>query len=207
MAEKKVYQAIRLVAGDLAKDGIQKNRDNNAQGFKFRGIDDVYNVIADILVRHGLDILPTYSDRVESSRVSSGSKTLFFVSVKGTFTFVSCEDGSSHDVVTYGEAMDSGDKATNKAMAAAHKYAILQTFHVPTEGHNDPDEDSEPTDFKTLADGAIDRIFACGTMKGLKEISTEMSGSGMPKEHIARVSEAYKARMSELAEIARGAKQ
>ena len=35
--------------------------------------------------------------------------------------------------------MDSGDKATNKAMSAAYKYAALQTFCIPTEGDNDAD--------------------------------------------------------------------
>jgi hypothetical protein len=35
--------------------------------------------------------------------------------------------------------MDSADKATNKAMSAAYKYACLQTFCIPTEGDNDAD--------------------------------------------------------------------
>jgi hypothetical protein len=39
----------------------------------------------------------------------------------------------------YGEAMDSGDKATNKAMSAAYKYACMQAFSIPTEGDNDAD--------------------------------------------------------------------
>src|SRR5690606_19364534 len=38
-----------------------------------------------------------------------------------------------------GEAMDSADKATNKAMSAAYKYAAFQTFCIPTEGDNDAD--------------------------------------------------------------------
>lgn len=35
--------------------------------------------------------------------------------------------------------MDSGDKATNKAMSAAFKYACMQAFCIPTEGDNDAD--------------------------------------------------------------------
>jgi len=35
--------------------------------------------------------------------------------------------------------MDSGDKATNKAMSAAYKYMAFQTFAIPTEGDNDAD--------------------------------------------------------------------
>ena len=35
--------------------------------------------------------------------------------------------------------MDSGDKATNKAMSIAFKYACFQTFCIPTEEMVDPD--------------------------------------------------------------------
>ena len=35
--------------------------------------------------------------------------------------------------------MDSADKATNKAMSAAYKYAAIQAFCIPTEGDNDAD--------------------------------------------------------------------
>jgi hypothetical protein len=35
--------------------------------------------------------------------------------------------------------MDSGDKATNKAMSAAYKYMAMQLFCIPTEGDNDAD--------------------------------------------------------------------
>ena len=44
-----------------------------------------------------------------------------------------------HTIRTYGEAMDSADKATNKAMSAAYKYAAIQAFCIPTEGDNDAD--------------------------------------------------------------------
>ena len=41
--------------------------------------------------------------------------------------------------------MDSGDKATNKAMSIAYKYACFQVFCIPTEEMKDPDaETHEP---------------------------------------------------------------
>jgi hypothetical protein len=39
--------------------------------------------------------------------------------------------------VTVGEAMDSGDKSANKAMSAAMKYALIETFSIPTAEDND----------------------------------------------------------------------
>jgi len=64
---------------------------------------------------------------------------LFYVVVDAEYDFISAEDGTRHTAKVYGEAMDSADKATNKAMSAAYKYACLQTFCIPTEGDNDAD--------------------------------------------------------------------
>ena len=139
MNAKKVYEAISAVTSNLAKDGISKDRKNEAQGYKFRGIDDVYNALAPFLAAAKLCILPNVQERVVVERVNAKGTVLLYVTVKVDFAFVSAEDGSDHHVVTYGEAMDSGDKATNKAMSAAYKYAAMQAFCIPTEGDNDAD--------------------------------------------------------------------
>ncbi|MGJ0636808.1 ERF family protein [Xenorhabdus bovienii] len=128
-----VYKAISNVAKELAETGIKKNSENKHQKFKFRGIDAVYNALAPALVRHGLLILPRITERSVVERKSSTGGALFYVTVKAEFDFVATEDGSKHIVTTFGEAMDSGDKATNKAMSIAYKYAAFQAFCIPTE--------------------------------------------------------------------------
>lgn len=133
MTDKKVYAAISAVAKEMASTGISKDRVNKVQGFNFRGIDQVYNALAPALVTHGLVILPRITERTCTERINKNGTALFYVVVKAEFDFVSTEDGSIHTVVTYGEAMDSGDKATNKAMSIAYKYAAFQAFCIPTE--------------------------------------------------------------------------
>lgn len=128
-----VYKAISNVAREMAETGIKKGSVNQQQGFMFRGIDAAYNALAPALVKHGLLILPRIIERTVTERQTQRGSLLFYVVVKAEFEFVSVEDGSKHTVVTYGEAMDSGDKATNKAMSIAYKYAAFQTFCIPTE--------------------------------------------------------------------------
>lgn len=135
-----VYKAINAVQSELSKTGITKDRLNTqGTGYKFRGIDDVYNAIAPLLAKHGLCILPRVLTRQCDERTSAAGKALFYVTVEAEFDFVCAEDGSKHTVKTFGEAMDSGDKATNKAMSAAYKYAAFQAFSIPTESDNDAD--------------------------------------------------------------------
>ena len=139
MSTKAVYKAIADVSAEIALTGISKDRKNEQQGYKFRGIDDVYNALAPFLAEAKLCILPNVLEREVVERQTKSGGALFYVTVKVRFDFVSAEDDSKHEVTTYGEAMDSGDKATNKAMSAAFKYACMQAFCIPTEGDNDAD--------------------------------------------------------------------
>lgn len=136
---KEVYAAINHVQAELAKRGISKDRRNEQQNYRFRGIDDVYNAVSALMAEHGLCILPRCTERTVTERQTAKGGVLFYVVVRCEFDFVAAADGSTHTVVTYGEAMDSADKATNKAMSAAYKYALMQAFAIPTEGDNDAD--------------------------------------------------------------------
>lgn len=135
-----VYKAINAVQAELAKAGISKDhRNTQGSGYNFRGIDDVYNAVSPLLAKHGLCILPRMLTRTCDERQSKSGGALFYITVEAEFDLVCAEDGSKHTVRTFGEAMDSGDKGTNKAMSAAYKYAAFQTFAIPTEGDNDAD--------------------------------------------------------------------
>ena len=135
-----VYKAIAAVQAELAREGISKARKNEQQGYKFRGIDDVHNALSPILAKNALCILPRCKSREVVERVNKNGTALFYVTVEVEFDFVCADDGSKHTVgPMYGEAMDSGDKATNKAMSAAYKYMAFQAFAIPTEGDNDAD--------------------------------------------------------------------
>jgi len=143
-----IYEKLPLVSAEIARAGVSKGRKNEQQNYMFRGIDEVMSSVAPILARHGVSILPMYADREVAERPTKSGGVQFCVSLVGTFRFMAT-DGSEVTVRTYGEAMDSGDKATNKAMAAALKYALTQGLMIPVKGADDADahtpEESVPS--------------------------------------------------------------
>lgn len=144
-----VYECISRATSLLSERGIRKEQRNTHQNYQFRGIDDVYNALSGVLAATHLVILPRMTQREVVERASSNGGALFYVTVTAEFDFISADDGSKHTVQTYGEAMDSGDKATNKAMSAAFKYAMFQTFCIPTEGEtHDADATTHTVSFK-----------------------------------------------------------
>lgn len=136
-----IYKALADITREIG--AISKNK-KCTQGavFSYRGIDDVYNALNPLLGEHGVFMLPVATERTGEHRQTRKGASMEVVTVRMTYRFCHA-DGSSVECVTIGEAMDSGDKATNKAMAIAHKYAILQTFCVPTGDMEDPDSTAE----------------------------------------------------------------
>jgi hypothetical protein len=134
-----VYRAIQCVMHDIGEIGISKDRKNVQQGYKFRGIDDVYNALNPLLSKHGLVVLPRILNSHQVERQSKSGGAIFYTTLTVEFKAVSTIDGSFDTLTTVGEAMDSADKSSNKAMAAAFKYAAMMLFCIPTEGDNEAD--------------------------------------------------------------------
>lgn len=175
----KIFTAIAAVMAEIGAEGISKDRRNQQQGYNFRGIDEVYNALSPILAKHKLCILPRILTREVVERTTQKGGALFYVTVEAEFDLISAEDGSKHTIRTFGEAMDSADKATNKAMSAAYKYAAMQTFCIPTEGDNDADaqhhdvaprqpQEPAPTVTADELSAFTNTIKAASTLEGLQ---------------------------------------
>lgn len=136
----KIYAAI---AGVIADCGIVgKDKVNKQQGFKYRSVDDVFNALHPALAKNKVVIIPTVVERQceEVGKTKNGTAILKVI-CKVKYD-ICAEDGSRVTSIIYGEGMDMGDKATNKAMAIAYKYLCFQVFCIPTEEMSDPDGES-----------------------------------------------------------------
>lgn len=133
---------------DVMKDvkAVTKDQKNTAQGFKFRGIDQFVNALYPALTKHGVFMTPratSYAHELKDVTRGNGKAGVDkHVAIMMEYDFYA-EDGSK---VTVGpipaEGLDAGDKATNKALSAALKYALIQTFSVPTEDMAEADLES-----------------------------------------------------------------
>ena len=134
-----IYESITKIMEEVP--AIGKDKVNKQQGFKFRGIDDVMNALQPLLAKYKVFIAPEILEQTREERTTKTGGNLIYSICKIKYKFYA-EDGTSIEAVTIGEGMDSGDKATNKAMAIAMKYALFQVFCIPTEEMKDPDSET-----------------------------------------------------------------
>ncbi len=149
MEDLKIYKAITDIMSEMG--AVKKDDWNAMQKFKFRGIDAVMNALHPLLAKHRVFVVPEVLEQTREERESKNGATLIYSICKIKYTFYA-DDGSFVSSVVIGEGMDSGDKATNKAMAIALKYAFFQVFCIPTEEMTDPDAESPEVKGKTETD-------------------------------------------------------
>lgn len=146
MEEKKkmsIYETIPAVMAEIGAIGKDSWNKQQGQGFAYRGIDAVMNALNPAMTKYKMFVIPKTLDQRREERQTSKGVTLIYSICTVEYTFYA-EDGSSVSATVIGEGMDSGDKATNKAMSAAFKYACFQTFCIPTEEMKDPDAETPP---------------------------------------------------------------
>lgn len=142
MAEKKnIFETINAVMEEIGAVG--KNSRNEQQKYMYRGVDDVMNALNPAFIKHKLFMAPEVVSQTREERQTANGKNMIYSALSVKYTFYA-EDGSSVFVIVPGEGMDSGDKASNKAMSSAFKYACFQVFCIATEEVKDPDAETPP---------------------------------------------------------------
>lgn len=187
-----IYQAMALILADI--DSISKNRKadmGKAGSYAFRGIDDIYNSLHGSFAKYKVFIIPEIIEKQfevqEKIKEWNGSQTKSLqyscvLTVK--FTFVS-EDGSSISATGIGHALDSSDKATNKAQSSALKYCLMQTFLIPTQEVKDVETQNLPVERpkpKFMTDNQVTLIVSTMLENGLdagRSIIADFQGQGV----------------------------
>lgn len=133
----KIHAAIIAIMRAIGP--IAKELRNTQQNYNFRGVDQVYNAIYPHLCEFGVYSTSEIIAEKHDQFIANG-KTVIHSILTIRYTY-HAEDGSYVSTEVVGEGTDyGGDKASNKAMSVADKYALLQLLKIPT-AMEDPDRE------------------------------------------------------------------
>lgn len=132
-----VQEAWAAVMADVQSLRKGQRVDSGPARFNFRGVDDVMNAVGPVLRTHGVAVVPTsVSHHPEDVTTAKGAR-MRNVTVQVTYA-IHGPAGDTMPGAAAGEAADSGDKATPKAMSVAYRTFLLQALCLPTD---EPDPD------------------------------------------------------------------
>jgi hypothetical protein len=137
-----IFKLIPKIMGELG--AVQKSGFNKHQNYAFRGIEQLYSAVHPLFVKHCVFCVPQVVEKTcetYTKKDGQNEKISFRVILKVNHKFYA-PDGSFIEVVTCGEGIDTSDKATNKAMSGAMKYAFIELFSIPTNDVEDSDKES-----------------------------------------------------------------
>ncbi len=134
--------------GTVAKNlevGVGKSQ------YKAVGEADVLRAVKELEAKYGIYSYPSNRKIVDSSimqtrkeyngQVTEGNQ--LFMRIEVEYTFVNIEKPEETiKVITYGDGVDTQDKAPGKAMTYADKYALLKAYKIVT--GEDPDQQHSP---------------------------------------------------------------
>lgn len=107
---------------------------------------DILTPVKELEKKYGVYSYPKSRTIVDRGTLtnSKGNSSLF-MRIETEYCFVNVEKPEEQiSVITYGDGVDSQDKAPGKAMTYGDKYALMKAYKIAT--GDDPDKDGSPTD-------------------------------------------------------------
>lgn len=182
-----IYETIPKIMESIG--AVTKDKKNTSgQPFNYRGIDDVMNALNPAMTKFKLFVVPEVLEQLREERTSKNGTALIYSVCKIKYTFYA-EDGSNVSATVIGEAFDSGDKATNKAMSIAFKYACFQVFCIPTEEMKDPDSETHELSKNKKQSPVLVTELEANTLKSLCEkrgLDISAVFKGVPVEQLTK---------------------
>lgn len=136
--ETNIYQ--RMLSATKQIKTVAKNLEvavSKENSYKAVGEVDVLKAVKPIEEKLGIYSYPYSREVIESKQVETksryGDRTNFYIRLKTVYRFLNVDDPEQYiDIVSYGDGIDTGDKATGKAMTYCDKYALLKAYKIAT---------------------------------------------------------------------------
>lgn len=141
-----IYERMSAITQEITAVAKNLNVGFGKSQYKAVGEADVLAAVKPIEAKHGVYSYPLKREIVdtailESQKQDGSISKSQFLRVATTYRFVNVDDPTDYiDIDTYGDGVDTQDKAPGKAMTYSDKYALLKAYKIIT--GDDPDQNA-----------------------------------------------------------------
>lgn len=152
-----IYEKLSAITSEIKKVGKNLLVGVGQSQYKAVGEADVLESVKELEEKYKVYSYPCSRGIVDSSilqtekeyngKITKGNQV--FLRLETVYRFVNIEKPDEFvDITTYGDGIDTQDKAPGKAMTYADKYALMKAYKIIT--GDDPDQDKSPDSMNIL---------------------------------------------------------
>lgn len=192
ISKMNLYEKIINITNELCT--VKKNLNVGVGRSSYRAVGeaDVLAAVKPLEYKYRVCSFPV-SRRVIDSEVltiktnykgTENEKNQTFMRVETVYRFLNVDNPEQYiDITSYGDGIDTGDKAPGKALTYSDKYALLKMYKITT--GDDPDQYASPENGYEVSTPMPPRCEKCGA---LLEGMTDETGREWSAEKVARAS-------------------
>ena len=147
-----IYERMSLITAEIGV--VEKNLNvqvNSKSSYKAVSERDVLDAVKPIEAKYRVYSYPVLRQIIDHDVLVKETEykeqitrtNTLFMRVETIYRFVNMDKPDEYiEIATYGDGIDTGDKATGKAMTYADKYALMRAYKLST--GDDPDKEASP---------------------------------------------------------------
>ena len=180
---KNLYEKMACITdeiGVVAKNlKIDVSKSNSYKAVSER---DVLDAVKPIEFKYRVYSYPVTREIIESNVLTTktdyGERNSLYMRLETTYRFVNMDEPEEFiDIKSYGDGIDTGDKATGKAMTYADKYALMKAYKIST--GDDPDQEASKEYEKPKAKATLKQINLIQDLYTDEEIEVMLKRKGV----------------------------
>ena len=162
--EMNIYEKLQAITSEIGV--IEKNLNveiTKTRSYKAVSERDVLDNVKPLEAKYRVYSYPIERKIIDSDVLVKESEyngnvtktNTLFMRMEVTYRFVNIDNPDEFvDVKTFGDGLDTGDKAPGKAMTYADKYGLMKAYKLST--GDDPDKDASPKNGYARQDGSFE---------------------------------------------------
>lgn len=143
-----IFEKMMMITSDL--ETVEKKLNvqvSKTSSYKAVGEKDILDAVKPLEKKYRIYSYPLEREIIENDKLVAsneyGTKTSLFLRLKVKYRFYNIDNTNEYiDIISYADGIDTGDKATGKAMTYADKYALMKAYKIST--GDDPDKEPSP---------------------------------------------------------------
>ena len=156
-----IYQ--RMLKAQSMIETVAKNIEIDAgkqRSYKAVNERDVLDAVKKAEQECGIYSFPYSRDVYETKETKNQYGTVsFWMRFKVVYRFVNIDDAKDYiDITSYGDGVDTMDKAPGKGMTYADKYALMKAYKISTGDDADKEVSTEQTEVKEQKHKSVDEL-------------------------------------------------